>query len=118
MKILICGGRDCTDSHLLQGFLASLHPRPTLIIEGGARGADRLGREWAITNKVEYKTFEADWNRFGKGAGYVRNSQMLKDGRPDLVVALPGGKGTANMVSISKKAGVSVSELSRTSGKG
>jgi len=52
--------------------------------------------------------FPADWSRHGKSAGPIRNRQMLIEGRPDIVVAFPGGKGTANMIKQAVEAGVKV----------
>jgi hypothetical protein len=79
-----------------------LHARKpiTLIIEGGALGADRLAREWAEVSGVSVQTFEAEWKRFGRRAGPLRNKRMLDEGRPDGVVAFPGGAGTANMIDL------------------
>jgi hypothetical protein len=56
---------------------------------------------------VDIRTFSADWDKLGAAAGPVRNQKMLVEGRPDLVVAFPGGKGTADMVRRSERAGIS-----------
>lgn len=81
------------------------------IIQGGALGADNLGKQWAQLYEVPNKEYPADWNTFGKAAGIMRNETMLNEGAPDIVVAFPGGIGTAHMVKISKKAGVKVIEV-------
>ena len=110
MRVLVCGGRDYTDSHKLHEVLDSLDKIELVIIEGGARGADTMASCWAAFNSVECLTFHANWNKYGRGAGHIRNQQMLDEGKPDLVIAFPGGKGTANMISRAKKAGVDVIE--------
>lgn len=46
------------------------------IVSGGAKGADALAKQYAIQNRFEYHEFPADWNRYGKSAGYIRNKQM------------------------------------------
>lgn len=69
----------------------------TLIIQGGASGADLLAKEWAVRNKVPVMTVNAEWGRYGLSAGPRRNTKMLIDGMPTFVIALPGGKGTENM---------------------
>ena len=56
-----------------------------------------MARMWAQAEGIEVRTFEADWDRFGKSAGYRRNRQMLDEGAPHILVAFPGGKGTADM---------------------
>ena len=115
MRILVCGGRDFDDAALLERTLNNLHA--TLIIHGGARGADRLSGMWASLHGVECIVFPAMWARDGKAAGPIRNQAMLVNGRPDLVVGFPGGNGTADMVRRAIKAGVAVMDL-RTQEKG
>lgn len=119
-NILICGGRDFNDHGLFDRTMIDIHnqyvtaSKPAFYIAGGARGADteaiRLAKIWGIP----YKIYPADWEQYGKRAGYIRNQQMLDEGKPDLVVAFPGGKGTAMMVDIARKAGVKVIEVEWT----
>lgn len=115
MRVLVCGGRDFADVHLFKAAMDALHARTpiTLIIQGGAQGADKMGGYWATKNAVPCRVFEADWDKHGKGAGHIRNQQMLDEGHPDLVVAFPGGRGTANMIERARKAGVAVNEINR-----
>lgn len=109
MKIIVCGGRDYLDKKHLFAFMSKFHERTpiTEIIEGGARGADRLAAEWGIKNNVKTSIFIAAWSKYGKSAGYVRNKLML-DQKPDCIVAFPGGRGTTNMCYIANKAGIKV----------
>ena len=67
-----------------------------------------MARKFAEWQGIPVKTFEADWDRHGKAAGPIRNKQMLDEGKPDLVVAFEGGKGTANMIAQAEAAGVRV----------
>lgn len=106
MKVLVCGGRDFKDYSKLELVLDGI--RPTEIIHGAARGADSLAGDYARSNGVLCREFPADWETYGRRAGYVRNTKMLEEGKPNLVVAFPGGKGTAMMVKIAKEAGVEV----------
>lgn len=111
MKVLICGGRDFDEvDRFVQGMLdfQKLHGPVTCVIEGGARGADRLARRWARSRGLPVLTVEADWDYYAKGAGPIRNGWMLKFGQPDMVVAFPGGPGTANMIKQAEMAGVDV----------
>ncbi len=109
MRVLVCGGRDFNDADLVARTLDA--EAITHVIQGGARGADRLGYDWARKRKVPVSTFNADWQRFGPKAGPLRNQQMLDEGKPDLVIAFPGGRGTADMVRRALAAGVPVREV-------
>ena len=100
MKVIVCGGRDFDDQEFAFAALDRFnikHP-VTLVIEGGAKGADALGAQWARLRGIDCWRVEADWDKHGKAAGPIRNKLML-DLQPDAVIAFPGGKGTANMVS-------------------
>lgn len=79
-----------------------------VVIHGAARGADKLAGQ--IADEFGFRTlaYPADWETHGKKAGFVRNTHMLREGRPDCVLAAPGGKGTAMMVDIARRAGVPV----------
>jgi hypothetical protein len=112
ISVLVCGGRDYNDRDTLFAALDKLHRLRTVreVISGMARGADTLAIHWARANDLPVREFPADWDRHGRRAGYIRNQQMLDDGQPDLVVAFPGGKGTAMMIDISRKADVPVWE--------
>jgi hypothetical protein len=91
----------------------------TYLIEGGQRtrdpntreiigGADYFAMRWAKLRGVEFITVKADWDKDGKLAGPIRNSVMLREHNPDLVVAFKGGAGTADLVRKAKKAGIEV----------
>lgn len=110
MRVLVCGGRDFTDRDRLFAELDQIHQENgiTLLIHGEARGADRLADEWAAARSVWVAPFPADWKAFGRAAGPMRNRIMLTKGEPDMIVAFPGGRGTADMVKQATKAGVSV----------
>jgi len=124
MKVLVCGGRFFTDREAVFKQLCKLHKeRPiSSIIEGGQRtfdgdtgawigGADYWARRFAENQLIECRTHYADWDAHGKAAGPIRNQHMLDEEKPDLVVAFPGGKGTADMVRKAKAAGVKVIEV-------
>ena len=110
MKILVCGGRDYHDRRNLFCALDKISQENSidLLIHGGATGADMLAGAWAKSKGLPVRIFEADWWTHGRAAGPMRNCRMLEEGRPDLVVAFPGGNGTTDMVSKAKKSGVRV----------
>jgi hypothetical protein len=127
-RVLVCGGRnysnhrrffqtlddiawalgDLNDNELGEG---DKWLPDWLIISGAATGADSLAIEYAVVNWCQLEEYPADWDKYGKRAGYIRNKQMLEEGKPDLVIAFPGGKGTANMIKLAKEAGVEVIEV-------
>ena len=112
MRVLVCGGRTFSNTERLYTFLDNLPlnlQRPiTLVIHGGATGADRLAGKWSKDRGVEALAFPAQWVNYGKSAGHIRNQQMLTEGQPELVVAFPGGKGTDDMIHRASRAGVAV----------
>ncbi len=116
MRVLICGGRDFNDWDFFKGVVDLFNEKfgITTIIHGCARGADTFAERWAKENQIPVLRFMANWNRFGRAAGPTRNREMLENGHPDLVLAFPtGGPGTANMIEISKVAGIPVREFSK-----
>src|SRR5690606_25931119 len=108
MRVFVTGGRDYDDEEYVFHVLDRVHTRRaiTTLIEGGGRGADRLARRWAESRGVMLAIYPADRERYGNRAGPVRSSQMLRDGRPGLVIAFEGGMVTAQMVKMATKAGV------------
>jgi hypothetical protein len=114
MRVLVCGGRDFSDRDLLFRTLDDLRREQVVnvIIEGNASGADRLAGYWARKHHIKNKKFPADWEKNGKAAGPIRNARMIAEGKPDLVIAFPGGEGTANMIAQAKEAGIDVVEVS------
>jgi hypothetical protein len=114
MRILICGDRNWTSLERIRQVVTVLHKKEFIdtVIEGEARGADTCGRIIAEELDIPVLKFPADWLKYGRAAGPIRNSEMLKIGRPNLVLAFHNdilkSKGTKNMCEIAKKAGISV----------
>jgi len=109
MKVLVCGGRNYSNVDKMYSVLDTFPI--TTIISGHARGADQMAEMYADERDIAVEVYPADWSKHGKAAGFIRNKQMLDEGKPDLVVAFPGGKGTSMMVDIARKAGVTVEEI-------
>lgn len=109
MKVLVCGGRDFGDEAFVNRILTEQHRviAFTHLIHGAAPGADRLAGSWARKNGVQEVSCPAQWDSFGKGAGPIRNRRMLELW-PELLIAFPGGRGTANMVEQADAASVQV----------
>jgi hypothetical protein len=109
MRAIVCGGRDYTDRMAVWHCLDAYGPPEiTEIISGMARGADTLAAEWARRFGFTLHEFPADWAAHGKAAGPIRNQRMLDQGKPDVVIAFPGGHGTADMVRRAELVGVTV----------
>jgi predicted Rossmann-fold nucleotide-binding protein len=113
MRVLVCGGRDYSNREALAAVLAELRQTRgiSLVIAGGARGADTMAEWWAKAEGIACGVYQADWIGLGRKAGPIRNQRMLDEGKPDLVVAFPGGRGTADMVRRGREAGVEVIEV-------
>lgn len=113
MKVLVCGGREFADVDLLTHELDRLNAEHnfTQLIEGVAKGADHLAGEWARSRGIELCEFPAKWEEEGRHAALIRNERMLVEGKPDLVVAFPGKRGTWHMCKLAEDAGVRVIKI-------
>lgn len=106
MKVIIAGGRDFDNSNLLtermDHYLSKLDDNIE-IVSGCANGADSIGEIYANNRGYRLKKFPADWNKFGKGAGFKRNVEMAK--YADALIAFWDGssRGTNHMINIAKK---------------
>lgn len=109
MKAIICGGRDFTDREYLWLVMnwAKNWWNLTIIIHGGAKGADTLEGDWAKYRGLTVIKVPALWDLHGKSASIIRNKEMLGL-QPNVMIAFEGGAGTENMITISRKAGVPV----------
>lgn len=118
MRILVCGDRNWTDKNLILDRLKE-YPKDVVIIEGEARGADSLARKAAEELGLEVLAFPAQWAKFGRAAGPIRNTQMLDEGKPDEVLAfhdhIVDSLGTANMLKQARRRGIRVSLISHSS---
>jgi len=114
-RVLICGSRNFSNKtvieNIMKGFLSD-----TVIIQGGARGADALAKEIAKALHLTCVEYPADWAKHGKAAGAIRNAQMLKEGKPNIVYAFyevyGNSPGTRDMVTKAEKAKICVYEYS------
>ncbi len=127
MRVLVCGGRMYGEQYLdeasdaravkerdaLRAFLSDFHSKTpiSVLIHGVSKGADFWADNWAKAYGVKVAPFKADWRTHGKGAGPIRNKRMLEEGRPDIVVAFPGGRGTLDMCGRARAIGLRVLEV-------
>lgn len=113
VRALVCGGRDYADAVRVKEVLDEVHAVLNIVavIHGAARGADSLAGAWARGAGVAEVACPADWETFGRSAGVRRNQAMLDDEKPDLVIAFPGGRGTADMMRRATAHGVEVIDV-------
>jgi predicted Rossmann-fold nucleotide-binding protein len=114
-RVLVCGGRNYQDWNTVAGTLQRLHDSSpiSLIIHGCDPGAATLAARWASSVGVPANGFDADFQSHGVNAERIRNECMIVRGKPDLVIAFPGGQGTDDLISRAKAAGVPVDQVSR-----
>lgn len=126
-KILVCGGRNAHPAkayyhvreklNYLTNHISEYYedgnwlPADIWIITGGADGYDRAAYDWGVVNWCMVTEHPANWKEHGRAAGPIRNQYMLDTHDIELVVAFPGGRGTADMVRRARKAGVPVWEV-------
>ena len=113
---LICGGRAFANRWMFDSAMSDLirmRGCPGKIVHGGARGADTMAGAWATRMAIEEHAVPVDARIDGDwpAAGPRRNQRMLDIHKPQLVVAFPGGNGTADMVRRSRKACIDVAEI-------
>jgi hypothetical protein len=128
MKVIIAGGRDFDDYHKLEWICDSIlaeEDEPIEIVSGTARGADKLGERYVeekikkLTGIFEYKLtkFPANWDEYGKSAGYIRNEEMAE--YADMLIAFWDweSKGTKHMIDLARKHGLQVIVVAYDGGK-
>jgi hypothetical protein len=118
MRLLICGSRHWNDYETIWHEVATLPSKPKVVITGGdvngsrysQRGADLIATKVAKDMKISYQIYYADWKRYGRRAGPLRNKRMLEEGKPTFVLAFPAAdsKGTIDMIRQAEKAGIPV----------
>ena len=105
-RVIIAGGREFNNYQYLKDsmdyFLQNIDDDISVVC-GMARGADTLGEQYAKENGYEVHYFPADWDKYGKAAGYIRNEEMAENA--DALVAFWNGssRGTKHMIDIAKK---------------
>lgn len=111
-KIIIAGGRDFNNYALLKEYVdkfLSTYPSDSIeIVSGNARGADKLGERYAKEHNLPVKLFPANWDKYGKRAGYLRNQEMADYANMLIAFWDRKSKGTNHMINIAKKAGLIV----------
>lgn len=110
-KLIIAGSRGFNDYTLLESevhkFLSGKTIGETEIVSGTARGADQLGEKLAKEYDLKLTKMPADWDTFGKSAGYRRNAEMAKYADGCIVFMEKGGtKGSQHMINLAEREGL------------
>lgn len=109
MRLLVTGSRNWVDERLIRSALEEWKAKGAdTLIHGDARGADSIAAQIARELDLNVISYPAQWAKYGKKAGTLRNEQMLREGKPHVVIAfpLPDSIGTWHMVKIARRAGV------------
>ncbi|WP_338785431.1 SLOG family protein [Streptomyces sp. DG1A-41] len=114
MRLLVTGSRGWTDVALLEGvigevlWLGRYRPRDVLLIHGACpRGADAIADRFACGIGMSVRRHPADWDAYGKRAGFLRNAEMVSAGADLCLAFIKGGSPGASMTaSLAKKAGI------------
>ena len=106
-RVCISGCRTGCDYDIVRNALQTI-PLGSIVVHGGAKGVDSIADELAKDMGFEVEVWEADWKRYGKSAGPIRNREMIET--CDMVIAFWDGssRGTKNAISIANKNGLDV----------
>jgi aspartate aminotransferase-like enzyme len=111
LKILVSGSRYYKNYRKILSFLTRMKQKHSevIVVEGGARGADTLARKACEKLNIKCKEYNANWEKYGRAAGPIRNQQMLDDNDDIEIVAifheeLNKSKGTKDMLKRARKA--------------
>lgn len=107
--VIVTGGRDFLDYECVKSVLQLFDIG--LLIQGAATGADALAKRYAIEHNLPFEDVPAQWSKYGNSAGPIRNIQMLEKFPNAVVIAFPGGRGTANCISEARKRHMIVLEV-------
>jgi len=106
MRLIIAGGRGYKFTSADITLLDCMKHTITEIVTGGATGADTEGLSYAQACGIPCKVFGADWRKFGKSAGHIRNRDMAI--YADTVLLFPGGRGTESMHKFAVEHGLTI----------
>jgi hypothetical protein len=107
MKVIIAGSRTINDIELVEKAIKESGFEITEVVSGCCEGVDTQGELWALKNGIPVKQFPADWDRYGRQAGVIRNKEMVN--YADALVAVHNGsKGTRHTIDYAKRKGIPV----------
>ena len=108
MKTIIAGSRDIVDYSALEKAIGGCDWNITEVVCGGARGVDLLGERWARNNNINIEYYIPDWDKYGKSAGYIRNSLMADNAEALIAIWDNKSRGTKHMIDLAYEKGLKV----------
>lgn len=108
MRLAIVGSRDFVDHERFSRIVDKVRGDITLIVSGGARGADTLAENYAKKKPIPYLIFPADWDKHGKKAGILRNQDIVDNADAMIAFLAPESKGTRDSIKKAQKKGITV----------
>ena len=111
MRVIIAGSREIVDYDLVCRAIEESGFEMTEVVSGRARGVDALGEKYALEHDVNLRLFPAEWDKYGKRAGYLRNAKMAN--YADALVAIWDGfsRGTASMIDLARRKGLKIHKM-------
>ncbi len=113
MKVIIAGGRDVPSERAdeLVRFAVATWPHDAIthILSGGAKGIDAAAERYAEQRQVPLTVVAADWDRYGRGAGPIRNLRLAE--MADGLIAIAGGRGTRDMIKTARARDLLIHEV-------
>lgn len=115
MKVIIAGSRNCTNFELLREkcdkILSKTDMNTVEFISGGCRGVDKLGEQYAKSKGKTPIIYPANWKKYGKAAGPLRNLKMAENATHLIAFLEPGSKGTASMIKEAEKLNLKIRKI-------
>lgn len=112
MRILVTGSRDWYDKTVIRNAISSVpveEGEQVIVVHGGARGADYLAQECAYALGYIAERYDAEWNTYGKRAGYIRNKEMVEAGADICLAFIKNeSKGATMCAKLAEDAGIPV----------
>lgn len=99
MRLVIAGSRYFDNPHTVLPLIDILASDldPWTVLCGGAKGIDKLGGIWALMNDIDVDPYEADWTKYGKRAGPIRNAKMASNCDQVLLIRMADSQGSLSM---------------------
>lgn len=110
--LAVTGGRNFSNKKLVYNTLNEYKSKDMMLVLGDATGVDALARQWAIENKIPFVVHYANWGKYGKAAGPLRNKEMIS--QANMLLSFPGSRGTVDCTRQAEIAGIPIRRINET----